>query len=174
VYKFLCLRSLLSPQSIFTSGQIPVSVFVVPRLAVPVRTSTRACLSQLPYLSGLTLAHPVTSDTFLCLFKITLYVVMVPLPSSLLLSRPLPVRHLIEATSFHVSALSCIMEEAEPHTLWQVQSVGTTLHAEHNFLQEYMAKKISVRPDGAYSLKFPWKTAHPPLPSNYCVYTRRT
>ena len=34
----------------------------MPKLAAPVCDSTRACLSQLPYLSGLTLAHPVTSD----------------------------------------------------------------------------------------------------------------
>lgn len=79
-----------------------------------------------------------------------------------LLSGPLPVSQSIEAISFHVSALSCIMEETEPHTLWQVESVGTTLprqDAECNFLQEHMANKISVQPDGAYSLKFPWKTA---------------
>ena len=37
-----------------------------------------------------------------------------------------------------------------------------------------MAAKISVQADGAYSLKFPWKNAHPPLPSNYGVCTRRT
>ena len=34
--------------------------------------------------------------------------------------------------------------------------------------------KISVQPDGAYSLKFPWKNSHPPLPSNYGVCARRT
>ena len=53
----------------------------------------------------------------------------------------------IDATSFQVSALSCIIEEAEPHTLWQVESVGTTLprqDAEHNFVQDYMTNKISM------------------------------
>jgi len=145
------------------SGQIPVSVLVVPRLTASVCNSTRACLSQLPYLSGLTLAHPVTSDKN---FHISVligadyywefiqdHIVRGDGPTTVqsrlgyLLSGPFPVRQLIEATSFHVSALSCIMEEAEPHTLWKVESVGTTLprqDAEHNFLQEYIANKISV------------------------------
>jgi len=43
-------------------GQIPVSVLVVPKLAAPVRNFIRTHLNHLPYLSGLTLAHPVTSD----------------------------------------------------------------------------------------------------------------
>jgi len=42
------------------------------------------------------------------------------------------------------------------------------------FLQEYMATKITVQSDGAYSLKFPWKNVHPPLPTNYAIYARRT
>ena len=95
-----------------------------------------------------------------------------------LLSGPFPVCQSIDATSFHVSALSCIMEEAEPHTFWQVESVGTTLprqDAEHNFLQDYMTNKISVQPGGAYSLKFPWRL----LPHHYhpivvCLYPENT
>ena len=44
------------------AGHIPVSILVVSKLAAPVRNSTRTCLRQLPYINGLTLAHPVTSD----------------------------------------------------------------------------------------------------------------
>ena len=169
------------------AGQIPVSVLVVPKLAAPVRNSTRTCLRQLPYLNGLTLAHPVTSDEnfhFSVLIGADHYwefvqdrIVHGDGPTAVqsrlgyLLSGPLPVS---QTTSFHISVLSCTVEETEHNTLWQVESLGTTLpkqNAERNFLQEYMANKITVQPDGAYSLKFPWKTAHPPLPSNYEICT---
>ena len=44
-------------------------------------------------------------------------------------------------------------------------------HHQHKIqMQEYMATKIIVQPDGAYSLKFPWKGAHPFLPTNCTVY----
>ena len=42
--------------------KLSVSVLVVPNLVAPVRNSVRTHLSQLPYLQGLTLAHPVISD----------------------------------------------------------------------------------------------------------------
>ena len=41
------------------------------------------------------------------------------------------------------------------------------------FLHKYMATKITVQPDWAYSLKFPWKDSHPSLPSNYTICYRR-
>ena len=37
-----------------------------------------------------------------------------------------------------------------------------------------MNTHITVRPHGAYSLHFPWKENHPPLPSNFSVCSRRT
>ena len=159
----------------------------MPKLAAPVCNSTCTCLRQLPYLSGLTLAHPVTSDEN---FHISVligadhywefvqdHIVRGDGPTTVqsrlgyLLSGPLPVS---QTTSFHVSLLSCTAEETEHNILWQVESLGTTplkQNAERDFLQEYMANKITVQPDGAYSLKFPWKTAHPPLPSNYGICT---
>ena len=176
-------------------GQIPVSVLVVPKLAAPVRNSIRAHLSHLPYLSGLTLAHPVTSDEN---FRISVLigadhywefiedeVVRGDGPTAVrsrlgyLLSGPLPVPQSMETTNLHVSALSCIThsEEAPLNTLWQIESMGTTPVAQDpdaNFMQEYMTTKITTQPDGAYSLKFPWKNAHPPLPTNYAVCARRT
>lgn len=176
-------------------GQIPVSVLVVPKLAAPVRNSIRAHLNHLPYLSGLTLAHPVTSDEN---FRISVLigadhywefiedqVVRGDGPTAVksrlgyLLSGPLPVPQSVETTSLHISALSCIThsEEVPPNTLWQIESMGTTPVAQDpdaNFMQEYMATKITSQPDGAYSLKFPWKNAHPPLPTNYAVCARRT
>ena len=37
-----------------------------------------------------------------------------------------------------------------------------------------MSTKITCQQDGSYSLKFPWKENHPPLPTNYNVCSRRT
>ena len=104
----------------------------MPKPAAPVCNSTRACLSQLPYLSGLTLAHPVTNDEnfhISVLIGADLYwefiqdhivrgdgLTAVQSGLGYLLSGPLSVCQSIDATSFHVSALSCIMEKAEPHT----------------------------------------------------------
>jgi len=48
-------------------GQIPVSILFVPKLAAPVCNSICAHLNHLPYLSGLTVAHPVTSDENFCI-----------------------------------------------------------------------------------------------------------
>ena len=118
-------------------GQIPVSVLVVPKLAVPVRNSIRAHLNDLPYLSGLTLAHPVTSDEN---FRISVLIgadhywefiqdrivrgdgpTAVQSRLGYLLSGPLPVCQSFESTCLHVSALSCIAEETEHHTtFWQI------------------------------------------------------
>ena len=42
------------------------------------------------------------------------------------------------------------------------------------FLQQYMENHISVWTDGAYSLCFPWREDHPPLPSNYTICSKQT
>ena len=43
-------------------GQIPIPVLIVPKLTAPVRNSIQTHPEQFPYLQGLTLAHPITSD----------------------------------------------------------------------------------------------------------------
>ena len=48
------------------------------------------------------------------------------------------------------------------------------LNADSEFLQQYINTKISLQPDGSYSLRFPWKDIHPPLPSHYTICARRT
>ena len=60
---------------------------------------------------------------------------------------------------------------------WESESVGTTSVGEapdDAFLGQYMHTHITTKPDGTYSLRFPWKDSHPPLPSNYTVCSRRT
>ena len=41
---------------------IPLSVLVVPDIAVPLKNVTNEKVTQLPHLKGLSLAHPVTTD----------------------------------------------------------------------------------------------------------------
>ena len=44
------------------SARIPISVLIVQQLAAPIQNSVHTHLSEVPYLKGLTLAHPVTGD----------------------------------------------------------------------------------------------------------------
>ena len=46
----------------YTGEMIPLSVLVIPKIAAPFQTITRSQLHALPYLRGLTLAHPMTGD----------------------------------------------------------------------------------------------------------------
>jgi len=41
---------------------IPISVLVVPVIATPLHNTVRSCITCLPYLQGLKLAHPVTDE----------------------------------------------------------------------------------------------------------------
>ena len=50
---------------------VPLSVLIVPDIAVPLRNITNERVSQLPYLKGLPLAHPVTTHEN---FKISLLI----------------------------------------------------------------------------------------------------
>jgi len=55
--------------------------------------------------------------------------------------------------------------------------MGTVTHTQNSdskFLSNYLATKITVEPDSSYSLKFPWKSNHPPLPSNYTICAKRS
>ncbi|CAB4008142.1 Hypothetical predicted protein, partial [Paramuricea clavata] len=45
-----------------TSEKIPVSVLVVPKIATPLQNRIRTNVRTLPYLKGIPLAHPITSD----------------------------------------------------------------------------------------------------------------
>ena len=176
-------------------GQIPVSVLIVPKLAAPIRNSIRVHLNKLPYLKGLSLAHPVTSDEN---FHISVligadfywqfiqdHVIRGDGPTAVqsrlgyLLSGPLPLPQSAATTNLHVSIFSCITEDTDHSSFWKVESTGATpgqqkLNADSEFLQQYINTKISLQPDGSYSLRFPWKDNHPPLPSNYTICARRT
>ena len=84
-----------------------------------------------------------------------------------LLSGPLLLPQSTDTAGLNVSVLSCTTEDATQRSFWNVESTGTTRimkNSDTEFLHKYMATKIAVQPDGAYSLKFPWKDSHPPFP----------
>ena len=175
------------------NGHIPVSVLIVPKLAAPIRNSVRAHLDKLPYLHGLPLAHPVTSDEnfhISVLIGADFYwqfiqdrIVRGDGPTAVesrlgyLLSGPLPFTQSLHITCSQVLNLSYMTEDIDCDNFWQIESMGTS-PAEQNldtdFLQNYMKNCITVTQSGTYSLKFPWKIDHPALSSNYTVCAKHT
>jgi len=174
-------------------GYIPVSVLIVPKLAAPIRNSVRAHLDKLPYLAGLPLAHPVTSDEN---FYISILIgadfywqfiqnrivrgdgpTAVESKLGYLLSGPLPFKFSTYITCSQVLTLSCIIEKVDCDIFWQIESMGTTSEKKNpdaEFLQQYMDNNITIQQNGTYSLQFPWKANHPTLPSNYAICAKRT
>ena len=45
-----------------TGTKLPLSVLIIPTIAAPLQNAIRSQITQLPYLQGLTLAHPVTTE----------------------------------------------------------------------------------------------------------------
>ena len=41
------------------------------------------------------------------------------------------------------------------------------------FLLEYLRDSVTHEPNGSYTMKFPWKVSHPPLPTNKPTCERR-
>ena len=175
------------------NGHIPISVLIVSKLAAPIRNSIRAHLDKLPYLQELPLAHPVTSNEN---FHISILIgadyywqfiqdrivrgdgpTAVESRLGYLLSGPLPFPQLVYTTCSQVQTFTCITEDTDCDYFWRVESMGTTPVKENtdaDFLQQYLDNNITLQPNGTYCLKFPWKTGHPVLPSNYTVCAKRT
>ena len=176
-----------------TGEEIPISVLIVPKIAPPLQNILRTSLQQVPHLNGLQLAHPITESEN---FEISVligadyywsfvqdHVIRGDGPTAVqsklgyLLSGPLST-HPQSATAslFHVSMLS-IKEVPNIEQFWNVEAAGTTPSKEEpgkQFLRSYIQSSITCQPDGSYSLRFPWRENHPPLPSNYSVCERRT
>ena len=55
-----------------TGERIPMSVLVIPSIAAPIQSSVNLSIRNMPYLRGLNLAHPVTSEQN---FEISLLVI---------------------------------------------------------------------------------------------------
>ena len=58
---------------------------------------------------------------------------------------------------------------------WTLESIGISQSdVEVNMTENYLTSCVTRPTDGAYVAKFPWRTWHPPLPSNYTVAECRT
>ena len=161
------------------------------KLTAPIRNSVRTHLDQLPYLQGLRLAHPVTSDENFHIFILIgadFYwqfiqdriirgegPTAVESRSGCLLSGPLPFPSLVYITCSQVLTFSCITEDVDCDNFWRVASMATTpMKQNTDILQDYLNSNVTVKPDGTYLLRFSWRTNHPPLPSNYTICAKRT
>ena len=176
-----------------TGELIPLSVLIVPKIAAPLQTVSHLQLHRLPYLQGLTLAHPITGDR---LFEISLligvdhywklvgdHVIRGDGPTAVqsklgyLLSGPLHLsNHTQEITStFHISVSPPNIEQTV-EKFWTIESTGTlpTSPQSHDqFTNDYLMS-IVQEDSGSYVVKFPWRDNHAPLPSNFKICERRT
>ena len=178
--------------SVHTLGQsvIPISVLIVPTLAAPLQNTIRMEVNKLPYLKDLQLAHTVTEGDN---FEITILVradyywtfvqdqvirgngpTAVKSRLGYLLSGPLS-QSLTAVNVIHVNFTA--LDDQNLKAFWNAESTGLSPHTtdgDDNFLKNYMQSSIKCQPNGALSLKFPWKEEHPPLPSNFSVCAKYT
>ena len=173
---------------------IPISVLIIPSIAAPIQSSINCSVRNLPYLRGLKLAHPVTSNHH---FKISIligtdyywtfiqdHIVRGDGPTAqqsklgYLLSGPLPSPLPELSSSVLLQLTSEITAPATPdlEQFWSVEAIGTTTDKSSNspFLQTYQETHVYQSSTGKYVAKFPWKEDRPYLPSNFAICQNRT
>ena len=171
---------------------LPLTVLIVPTIAAPIQTVDQRSITNLPYLNGLRLAHPLSSAEQ---FSITLligadqywkivedHVIRGNGPTAVgsklgyLLSGPLdtPTQGKMVTNMFHVAAQPAPTPELEQ--FWNVESVGITPKDEstNSFLDSYIMQSVERLSNGSYCARFPWKDSHPPLPMNLSTCAHRT
>jgi hypothetical protein len=176
-----------------SNDTVSLDALVVPKIATPLQNHLPSIRPNLHYLNGLKLAHPVTSETR---FEISLLIgadyywqivqdeivrgdgpVAVKSKLGYLLSgparcipSPTPTTNILNVMTSHN------IEEFDVERFWTVESLGIESPSckEKNPSLEYQNTSITREEDAGYVAAFPWKTEHPPLPSNFNVCERRT
>jgi len=174
-----------------TGEKIPVSVLIVQNISTPLHNSIHACIKGIPHLRGLRLTHPITGDEN---FEISLLIGadqywnfvgdhiirddgLTAMQSKLgyLLSGPLPVCQspLSDTSIFHVSIQTTAEDDLN---FWKIETACTGGHTNQSaeFIANFEEKSITRELDGGYTVKFPWRQDHAPLPTNYAISERRT
>ena len=68
--------------------------------------------------------------------------------------------------------------DSDPNQFWSLEETGTVPHTaqetDGDFLRRYQRTTISQAKDSTYTARFPWKSDHPHLPSNFSVCKSRT
>lgn len=180
-----------------SGSKIPISVLIVPFIAVPLQNALHATIDSYPHLHGLKLAHPITNEDD---FQISVLIgadyywtfvedkiVRGDGPTAqqsklgYLLSGPVssPLSQSNATSSLHVATMSITTtEESNLDRFWLIEEAGTTQTSPKKqdiaFIQHYQTTCISQATDGTYTAKFPWKPDHPPLPSNFEICQKRT
>ena len=150
----------------------PLSIFIVPTIAVPLKISATSRVRALPYLHGLQLAHPVNTDGD---FNISLlvgadhywdivedHIIRGDGPTATsskigyLLSGPVSHTHSLNIVT---SALHISTQHNEDHNIQKFYDLETTgIAVENNsdkqFLLGYSRTCITRLPDGSYCTKF--------------------
>ena len=176
-----------------TGKLIPISVLIVPTIAIPIYNSCHLPLDALPHLKGLKLANPITNNqefTISILIGNDHYwsfvqdqIIRGDGPTAqqsklgYLLSGPMPHLTTQLSTSILLQLTTMTDQNQEPNLehLWSVEAITT--HSEQSssaFLNTYQASSISQLPNGTYCAKFPWKENKPYLPSNFNICQHRT
>ena len=176
-------------------GEVPISVLVVPKIAAPFQNLVPVPGDKYPYLRNLPLAHPVGNTNK---FEISLLIgadfywkivqdkiirgdgpTAVESKLGYLLSGPLSShREGDDIDIFHVGVMGT--EDTNITQFWDVEFTGTSpttksaTTRDYQFLAAYLKSSVHQNQDGSYTLGFPWKIDHPPLPSNRSICERRT
>jgi len=169
---------------------LPLSVLIVPTIAAPLQNAIQPQIADLPYLKGLTLAHPVSADKQ---FELSLligadyywqiiegHIIQGNGPTAVksklgyLLSGPLPNTVNTSASALHVAALQT--DEYDLQRFWAIEASGTssTCITTRESIQSYINSSVSRNGDGSFTARFPWKDNHAPLPTNKLVCEGRT
>jgi hypothetical protein len=161
----------------------------VPKIATPLQNHLRTNIRNIPYLKGIPLAHPVTTEEN---FEISLLlgadnywniiqdnIIRGDGPTAMqsklgyLLSGPLP----NGGTEPNTTTLNVIatpgVANADLNDLWHTPPADMLKTPseinDQTIIKSFKETSITRSPDGTYCARFPWKTNHHPLPSNYAV-----
>jgi len=149
-------------------------------------------VSNLKYLKGLKLAHPVTNDDA---FEVSLLIgadhywtivqnrvvrgngpTAVKSKLGYLLSGPMPSGPGM-TESVILNVLTTPPDISDMEKFWKLESMGISSDENDSTnkqkLKSYQNEAISFS-EGKYTAKLPWKQDHPPLPSNYEISLKRT
>ena len=172
---------------------IPITVLIVPSIAIPIQNSFRVALDNVPHLRGLDLAHPITSDQN---FQISLligtdhywsfvqdYIVRGEGPTAqksklgYLLSGPLPSSsNQVSSVMLQINSTISQPQDLDLQYFWSVETIATNGDDQHDteFLQSYQSTHISRDSSGTYIAKFPWNDNKVSLTPNFNICKRRT
>ena len=163
----------------------------MPFIAAPLKNSLQTSIESFPHLRNLKLAHPITNehnfqisiligaDYYWCFVEDKIVRGDGPTAQQsklgFLLSGPVS----SQASQQNVTTMPIATSEGPNlEKFWSIEEAGTSPskpeQSNTDFIHQYQTTCISQATDGTYTAQFPWKTVHPPLPSNFTTCEKRT